>query len=315
MNGTEGNLAKDLAAESTSASPQPASEEVSRRRVRMLLGWMTEHEGVSALLGRPPMLGEDVTAPRAIWQAARNAVQARPVYIPGRVLLDNGDRTQLDAIAHRPGVAAAFSGMIWRPEWVDLGEVLSFQKGIVLDGADERIGSADRDADALFRLCIPDEAPAPSQAAISSDPDNKGFTISSLNPNLRIAGAQVSDADVSPALGMPPTKMKAFTILAFTGLSYLQVVRYRDRCFVRDGYHRATGLLRRGVRAVPCIFIEARNFGEVGCPPGSLTDEIMYGDRPPRLVDFWDDATSREVQQIAIRKVLRVRGDEFLVPR
>ncbi len=74
-------------------------------------------------------------------------------------------------------------------------------------------------------------------------------------------------------------------------------------------------LLRRGVRVVPCIFIEARNFGEVGCPPGSLTDEVMYGDRPPRLVDFWDDATAREVEQIAIRKVLRVRGDEFLVPR
>src|SRR5882724_9361709 len=315
MNSTEGNLAKDLATASTSASPQPPSEEVSRRRVRMLLGWMTEQDGISVLLGRPPMLAEDVTAPRMLWQAARNAVQARPAYSPRPVLVDTGDRTQLDAVAHRADVAAHFSGMNWRPEWVDLGEVLSFQKGIVLDGADERIGSADRDASALFKLCIPGEGPAPSPAAISSDPDNKGFTISSLNPNLRIVGAQVSDADVSPAIGMPPMKMKAFTILAFTGLSYLQVVRYRDRCFVRDGYHRATGLLRRGVRVVPCIFIEARNFGEVGCPPGSLTDEVMYGDRPPRLVDFWDDATAREVEQIAIRKVLRVRGDEFLVPR
>ncbi len=312
MNGTEGNLARHLGTEST---PPPPLEGVSQRRLRILLGWMTEQEGIQALLGRPPMLGEDVTAQRMTWQAARNAVQARPVYVSGPVLVDRGDRTQFDEIAHHPHVAAHFSGLIWRPEWVDLGEVLSFQKGIGLDGADERIGPADRDAAALLNLCIPNEPPAPSQAAISPDPDGKGFTISSLNPNLRIVGAQVSDADVSPAIGLPPTKMKAFTLLAFTGLSYLQVVRYRDRCFVRDGYHRATGLLRRGVRVVPCIFIEARNFGEVGCPPGSLTDEIMYGERPPRLVDFWDDATAREVQQIAFRKVLRVRGDESLVPR
>jgi hypothetical protein len=281
----------------------------------MLLGWLSEEEGISALLGRPPMLGEDVTAQRTAWQAARNAVQARPAFTPGPVLVDTNGRTEFDAIAHRPDIAAHFSGMTWRPEWVDLGNVLSFQKGIVLDGADERIGAADRDPAALLKLCIPDEASAPSPAAISTDPDRKGFTITSLNPNLRIVGGQASDVEVSPALGMPPTKMKGFMILAFTGLSYLQVVRYRDRCFVRDGYHRATGLVRRGVRIVPCIFIEARNFAELGCPAGSLTDEIMYGERPPRLVDFWDNATACEVQQIAIRKVLRIRGDEFLVPR
>ncbi len=315
MNGTEGSLARNLA---TGTTPTPLAAppgEVSHRRARMLLGWMTEDEGVSALLGRPPMLGEDVTVQRMTWQAARNAVQARPAYTPGPVLVDSGDRADLDAISHRPDVAAHFAGMTWRPEWVDLGEALSYQKGIVLDGADERIGAADRDAAALLKLCIPDEAPPPSWAAISLDPDRKGFTISSPNPNLRIVGGQVSDADVSPAVGMPPTKMKAFTILAFTGLSYLQVVRYRDRCFVRDGYHRAAGLLRRGVRLAPCIFIEARNFGEMGCPPGSFTDEIIYGERPPRLIDFWDDATAREVEQIATRKVLRISGDEFAVPR
>jgi hypothetical protein len=249
-----GNLAMEAAAERTVAMTPPAA---SVRRARTLLGWLNEQEGVTALLGRPPVHGEDISAARDIWRAARNAVEGRTPHVPAGVIAAVSDRRRLDALAGRAEVAAHFSGLNWRPEMVHLEHVLSFQKTIVLDGADERIGAADKDELELLKLCIP-SSHTESPAEISTDPDGKGFAISSLNPNLRIAAAQASDAEIIPAIGMPPTKVVAFTIFAFSGFSYLQVVRYRDRCFVR-----------------------------CAC----------------------------EVYHPAIRKVIRIRGDEFVVGR
>jgi hypothetical protein len=44
-----------------------------------------------------------------------------------------------------------------------------------------------------------------------------------------------------------------------------------------------------------------------------FTYETMFGPRPPRLIDFWDDEVASDIKQPAIRKVIRVRGEEFVV--
>ena len=91
------------------------------------------------------------------------------------------------------------------------------------------------------------------------------------------------------------------------------VARYRGRHFLIDGYHRAAGLLRAGITTVPCVFIEAQSFEQVVSMPGLFTYETVFADRPPRLVDFWDPEVSDDVVRPAVRKVIRVRGDEFVV--
>jgi hypothetical protein len=55
--------------------------------------------------------------------------------------------------------------------------------------------------------------------------------------------------------------------LYYMGSPYLQVARYKERYFVRDGYHRAAGLLRVGVREVPCILVEASTFEDAQLSP------------------------------------------------
>ncbi len=203
--------------------------------------------------------------------------------------------------------------MTWKPAMVDLRKTLSFQKVISVEGLDERLANIS-DADSLLDLCLPQQQAMRALGAFT-DADGKGFTVSSVNPNLRIAAGQLSDALVSPTPGLPPVKMQAITLLVFMGMSYLQVVQYRDRSFIRDGYHRAAGLLQRGIFVAPCIFIEAQSFEQIGSPVGSFTYETLFGDRPPTLGDFWDDEVARTIQQVAVRKVIRVRGEEFVVPR
>ncbi|SRR5579875_112979 len=147
------------------------------------------------------------------------------------------------------------------------------------------------------------------------DPDQKGFTVSSLNPNLRIQGIAMHDTEASPGPGLPAMRMKAVTFVIGLGASYLQVGKYRNRYFIRDGYHRAAGLLRKGIHIAPCILVDARNTDELGLKQGMFNYDVLYSEHPPRLADFWDDTVAGEGKNIAFRRVLRLRGEEFNVQR
>ncbi len=288
-------------------------EPVLRRSARALLGWLGEQEGVTTLLGRNPIPGEDVGHLREQWSDANRARTKL-----GRLEVDDPivelDSVRLREVANRREIAASFHGMNWRPAVVDLRRVLSFQKLIHVDGLEERLVDAFNE-DGLYEVCLPVKQPSPPAGAFT-DNDTKGFTISSFNPNLRIAGGQITAADVSPGPDMPAVRMQAVTLLVYMGTSYLQVVRYRGRSFIRDGYHRAAGLLKRGIYQVPCIFIEAATFEQVSTPAGAFTYETLYGDeRPPLIEDFWNDSLAADVNQVAVRKVIRVTGQEFVVPR
>jgi hypothetical protein len=195
----------------------------------------------------------------------------------------------------------------------DLREVLSFQSLVNLEGLEDRVVSSSNNTEDLLKLCLP-VSESLSQLGGIVDPDQKGYTISSLNPNLRIQGSLMHEMDIN-ILGLPPMKRKAVSFLMDIPTSYLQVVHYKDRYFIRDGYHRAAGLLKANINIVPCILIEARDGNELGLQQGTFAYEVIYGDRPPKLSDFWDDTVAHDGKQVAKRRVLRIRGEEFFVQR
>jgi hypothetical protein len=288
-------------------------ENLVHRPARALIGWVNSSEAVRLLLGHNPGPNDETGGLAEQAAECREAVEARPPYEEVDPLIpDHPLVARLDDVAARPAVQAAFHGMQWRSAVVDLTKVLSFQKLVFTDR--EMTSDGPLSETELLELCLPSEQPVPPVGAIG-DPDGKGFTISSLNTNLRIAAGQVGEAVVAPAPDQPSVKMQAITLLVSMGTSYLQVARYRSRALLRDGYHRAASLLQAGVTAAPAIFIEARSFEEVQPPPGALPYEILFGVRPPALTDYWDDSVSRAVRQLAVRKVIRVRGEEFAVPR
>jgi len=113
------------------------------------------------------------------------------------------------------------------------------------------------------------------------DPDAKGITLSSLNPNLRVIGHVVQKTEVNQGAGgvMSAT---ALGFLVKLGASFVQAVEYNGRWFVRDGYHRCYGLLANGITRIPCMLIHAVNFAQTGAEqPGFFSYEILFGDRPP----------------------------------
>jgi hypothetical protein len=298
-------------AETTAPLTLIHGEPVIMRPTRVLLGWLSDKEAVPHLFGRNPNPEDDLSVILPQIAAARAAVQARHVFVPADPVI-GGDRELLDQIAARPELQAAIPDAPWTVEWVDLTRILSIQKIITTAGLDARVGVVNDDPEAIAELCLPVAQPVPPGGGFT-DQDGLGFTISSLNPNLRVAGSQVHEALVASAPGAPPQKMQGITFFINMGTSYVQVARYQGRSFLRDGYHRTVGLLRAGVTRVPAVVIDAPSFQYIVPQPGLFDHEVAFSERPPLLTDFLDDTVSVEGSQPTIRKVVRVQAEQFVV--
>jgi hypothetical protein len=288
-------------------------EKIVMGSLRVLIGWMNETEATHFLLGHQPGPTDDLTHIQQKIKDCQTAVATRPIRQPVNPIRDI-DKNTAASLKARPDIQAAFAPMEWEPAMVDLRKVLSYQRIINLDGLEARATTVSDDLEELTKFCLPVNEPL-NQIGGFIDPDQKGITISSLNPNLRIHNALMHDANVPPGPGLPPIRVKAVTFFIGLGASYLQVGQYRDRHFIRDGNHRAAGLLKKGIYIVPCILVKARNIEELGLNQGTFSYEILYGERPPFLSDFWDDTVASEGKNIAFRRVLRFRGEEFNVQR
>jgi hypothetical protein len=278
-----------------------------QENVRALIGWMDEDEAVRTLLGqRYPNPGEDITTQRSIWQAAREHVVARESFsqtTPELGLIPAQLEPLQVQLAARPDIVAAFQQFNWTVAIAPLRSVLSYQK-TVSESAVERASEIDiNDASAVFRFCLPD-AVTPVPQTAQTDLDGKGLAISSLNPNLRVFGFGGGMQNGQNFLGF------AYGF----GTNVVQIAEYQGRWFVRDGYHRCYGLLRRGVEHVPCVFIRARNTRELGLEnPAFFRHEVLFGTHPPTLADFLADDVARSVTRPATRKVIRFSAQEFQV--
>jgi hypothetical protein len=287
------------------------------RQIRLLLPWLEDNEAIASLLGRLPNVGEDVAGHKVVLNASRVALRARAPYaLQTPTLLDFPPELQ-DAAAQfcgRPEIIAAMQGLDWKIGIADLNQVLSFQKIVAEDHAVERATSADlSDPSNLFSFCLPTNG---LQAILSGsmDHDQKAITLSSLNPNLRVGGQLAIDMEVPAVPGSQGKKEKVVGFAINFGANFVQIAEYNGRWFVRDGYHRTYGLLRQGIQHAPCVFVKARSFQELGAAaPGFLPYEVLFNDRPPFLTDFLDDTFSVLINQKAMRKVVRISAEEFLV--
>jgi hypothetical protein len=285
----------------------------AQQSCRVLLAWLPEVLAIQFLLGgRALQAGEDYSSQQAIFTIKQAKLLARDHYVPEVALVeDHGfDIATLSAIPHLPAQTGTLD---WSVRVIDLTKIIAFQKAIKIDGLDERVRPVVEGLQSLDDYCIPSTL-SETEQMIMPDNDGMGFTLSSLNPNLRILGGNVTRTNVQSATDVAPVPMLALSFLVSMGSSFIQVAHYRDRYFLRDGYHRAVSLLSVGFTTIPVIFIEARTFDEVGADPQTMFGyETLFGDNPPLLTDFLNDTVSAEVLQPAIRKIVRVTGEQFII--
>lgn len=277
------------------------------RPARVLIGWMQQPEAQLMLAQR--MVHRAEHQPH-VDQAtlARQTVTARaPVREEPNILTEPGAELS-EYIARfcaqpdwQPFVAEG-----WSVKIVDLSRVVALQPMVFWDHAQERThGAAAGDMPALAKTTLPIRTgtePLPLQY----DPGRNTWMITSRNPNLRIVGQFSEQVD-----GGGGQQMTGCGFVVTITSSFVQIVRYRNRLLLRDGYHRSLGLLAQGITHVPALFREFGQFEALGLGPGMLPEESYLGDRPPYLADYLTDAVSAEINLPASQKMLVIQGIEM----
>jgi hypothetical protein len=287
---------------STNPGAPVVADEVAtfRRPGRALIGWMPPERGAIALAGGRHDGAQNQALIERI-EAACAAVAAREPGIDQDGIIEETDpalativerlRQQLD------------TGAFWEEGWTvgvaDLTRVCSLQQSVASQQAEDRVSDVDLDDLASIAAVT---LPPPSTAAIPAqyDEQKKAWIITAPNPNLQITGAVNGASESGPVFG--------FSVAILP--SFLQLARHHGRYVLRDGYHRAFGLLARGITRAPAF---VRDFGvsPLGTAAGLFGTDVYLGDRPPLLRDFLDDEVAADVDVPAVQRMIVVQGMEL----
>jgi len=86
---------------------------------------------------------------------------------------------------------------------------------------------------------------------------------------------------------------------------FVEVGLYRNRWFLRDGYHRCYLLLRRGIHRVPAVIVHIHTLPQLGAVGHKFfSEEVLFSRHPPMVADFTRDGL-----------ILRYFRSESSVPR
>jgi hypothetical protein len=270
------------------------------RPARALIGWMRPEDAAAALAGPnpPPELPSEYVIRAA---RAQQAVQSRTTGI------DQSDAIEgppLELAGHisaleQNAVSAQYFNEGWAVAVADLRRVCAIQPFINIEDATKRTEAIDAsDMASVAAVTLP--LATPSLLAAAYNASSKTWVFSSANPNLRIA-AQGS-AEVSG--------QRIFGFSVAVSPSFVQVACYNGRYLLRDGYHRAYGLLARGLTHAPVFVRTFERFEDLHLPPGLLSQDAFLGSRPPVLPDYLDDAVSANASAIVMQKVVVIQALE-----
>ena len=188
----------------------------------------------------------------------------------------------------------------WPVHLADLRKVCALQGAVHYDQARDQTVEAKRDDwESIARISLPvrDDHEIPAQF----DPSQKAWIITSQSSNLQIVGNFETRVE---------GEGHAFGLVVRVLPSFVQVVRFRNRYLLHDGYHRCLGFLSRGIHLVPVFYKELGPYEELGIPQGILPQGAFLGPRPPLLPDYLAEDVSAEVALPATRRMVVISGIE-----
>jgi hypothetical protein len=277
------------------------------RPARALIGWMSDHQAVRALAsGRDD--ADFTPEQKALVSRARATVAARTTDL---------DQTGIvmplppELADHAAALRASSPTMFdegWDLALVDLSRVCAFQPTVRIAHAEERVAAAlGEDWAGLARLTVP---VAPSgRLRASFDEARNAWVIVSPNRNLRLIGRFTAPVPGSP-LGGESGDTPGFGFVVTVAPSYLQVAEFCGRYILRDGYHRALGLLAAGVPVVPALVCSLGAIEQLNVP-GTLPQEGFLGAQPPLLPDYFLDDVAVDVLTPSAQKMVLIQGIEI----
>jgi hypothetical protein len=259
-------------------------------KIRELAGWGLDDYEYRAQVFAHEKLAE-----------AKLLVAGRPTFEQPSVLSATPETTLGDMLAvhaGRPDLLAEMSGLSWSLGIVDLRFLIAFQRRLTFRSEAPPLSiPAGNDWPALIALSF--GSAKPIECELIHDHSTRTVTIRSSNPNLHIRTTNDAASPLSIQNSGP----------------FFEVACFRDRWFLRDGYHRAYDLMRAGVFEVPAVVIQVSNLEDLGAAqPWFFPEEVLFSETPPRVADFLNDDLVIEYERPPLIKTLRITLEETLGP-
>jgi hypothetical protein len=230
---------------------------------------------------------------------ARQFIAKREPFLQHDAVLAKGTGMLRDLLlphTQRPELLTEMSGLDWSVGVADLRSLLAFQRRLSFpaDFLPPTVPAA-QDWPALVALSF---GPArPPECERLHDAVAKTLILRSANPNLQLRF----------------TSDPAVPLSVHTGSPFFEVACFRNRWFLRDGYHRAYTLMQAGVFEIPAVIVYAKTLEELGATrPWFFSEDILFSENPPRVSDFLEDDLILEYDRPALIKTLRITTEEIL---
>jgi len=216
----------------------------------------------------------------AEWQAAR-AKLGPPIAnagVPQMQGIPAAGQAHLQGLIAQPWIMQALqSGLAGAQfQMVELDPLLAFQFTVDKDRSDHHNGGPNSQPSEaqVFEMCLP------HQQVVENVRLNQG-------PNSLLINSR--GLNFQPlAEGMLNTPFGHFVGM-HVGLSIplMHVVRFNGRCYLHNGFHRAVGLSRRGVKFAPCIVRDVPDAKAAGInPPHTFSQDLLESANPPTVGHF-----------------------------
>jgi hypothetical protein len=214
----------------------------------------------------------------------------------------------IDAIREDPVFKKNFGYMPCEFKMVELGGLITYQKEVYLDLAQELQREAQQVSTEpqLIDFCL--AIRQKSDVSIVKSGENT-YSFSSENQGLRLLGAEpkkIEGFEAVRSVGGLPTD--ALSIVVGFGSSRMNLLRHSGRFFLNNGVHRSFALYSTGTRYAPFI-VQKVDESNLDFPDNYYDkgrEEALGEERHPLLKDFWDPKLFVDLDMKPLRKSLNI---------
>lgn len=240
--------------------------------IRELAGW-----GFSTQMDRGSLSQESLE--NAARRARVRLAERTPYQSESPVCIEQTSHLSKELTGRREAVAVSgeFDGLKWQLAVVDIRKLIAFQRQIRFASNERLPMETATNWSSLLDLALPLKQSLP-QYAVCTASDGKSLTVRSASPNLTVRFAHSAEVGLGSVQLVP-----------YAGSPYFEVASYRDRWFLRDGYHRSFLLLKQGIYHLPAVVVHANSLAELGALGYRFfSEETLFSERPPMMSDFLD---------------------------
>ncbi len=169
---------------------------------------------------------------------------------------------------------------------IELERIHCFQKMVNMEYIESLMQQAPApdNMDEAVKFCLPTRDEKPKNKILSTfNSQTNTLIFATDNPDSRILG-NVQGEDQNSGRSF------AGFIYGF-GLPQISVVKYKGVYLIKNGYHRAVTLLKKGHKFLPCLLLETDEYQFTGAQaPNFFPIDLIMSNKSPMLFDFQTNA-------------------------